>query len=235
MNYFQTVDDNYPIMGEKRLSDLDEASSWARDAIRRSYGAGYIKGTKPPKEDIYGNISEKGYFDTKGNLTREQAIIVISRLGKGRKDVLDYLVLRGFVNINMDHLMSGFDISGNTVKMRKSSFKSKYSEVKLAFRGENKTNKYADNYTTEALNAALLTPFGAVSNMLDNYHLDKVLSGNQTYYDYKLFTVEHNKDGYLVVITKNPGYGYTSNIGGRLFYGDRNEYTVTVLNNGELE
>lgn len=66
-------------------------------------GPGFIKGTREFKgETIPGQkdpkITQMGHFDTKGNFTREQAIMVVSRLGsgEGNKDILGNLVLRGY-------------------------------------------------------------------------------------------------------------------------------------------
>ncbi|GMQ55930.1 hypothetical protein AN1V17_03220 [Vallitalea sediminicola] len=229
VNYFQTVYPNNTNEAPKYLDDLDQVSSWAREAVARAYGARFLKGNVKADTDRSGNILKKGHFDSKSNFTREQAIIVISRLGIDGIDILYHLVLRGYVEISMDTILSGFDIDGNTIKMKSTGFDYKYCELKEHWRVSN-LDKYADNYTTEQLIAILLKPSTAKSEMMTPKHIERVLSGERTLYDYKLFTVEHNIDDYLAVVTKIDGYGYMCGGGSRLLYGDNNQYTVSVQN-----
>ncbi|WP_113672733.1 S-layer homology domain-containing protein [Vallitalea guaymasensis] len=229
VNYFQTVYPNNTNEAPKYLNDLDQVSSWAREAVARAYGAGFLKGNVLADTDRSGNILKKGHFDSKSNFTREQAIIVISRLGIDGSDILYHLVLRGYVEISMDTIFSGFDIDGNTIKMKSTGFDYKYCELKEHWRVSN-LDEYADNYTTEQLIAILLKPSTAKSEMMTPKQIERVLSGERTLYDYKLFTVEHNVDDYLAVVTKIDGYGYMCGGGSRLLYGDNNQHTVSVQN-----
>lgn len=87
---------------------------------------------------------------------------------------------------------------------------------------------YAEEYTSEQISAAILSPNGAQNNMMDTYHLDKVLSGEETLYDYKLFTITHNVEDSLIVISKNPGYGYMSYGGGVLEYREDGRWTAVT-------
>lgn len=67
--------------------------------------------------------------------------MIITRLGKAGLYILDELVLRGYVVINLDHLMMGFDIDGNTIKLKQSDWDAKYSRVKSFLR-----NVYRSEY-----------------------------------------------------------------------------------------
>ncbi|QUI25107.1 S-layer homology domain-containing protein [Vallitalea pronyensis] len=223
VNYFQTVVHPGGGYALEELDDIHDASSWAKDAVIWSYRADFLKGTKEYiAESITGQkeprILQMGHFDTKGTFTREQAIVVIAKLGNPNDNHLRNLVLRGYMRINMDVLMPGFEIDGNTIKMLKTGFESKYSHIKEYFRTQPILKDYVDKYTTEELIAAVWSPHGAQFKMTDTNHLDNVLSGNQTLYDYELFTIEHNKNGYLFILTKTPGYGYFEHCGGILFH-----------------
>lgn len=67
--------------------------------------------------------------------------MIITRLGKAGLYILDELVLRGYVVINLDHLMMGFDIDGNIIKLKQSDWDAKYSRVKSFLR-----NVYRSEY-----------------------------------------------------------------------------------------
>ncbi len=228
MNYFQTIESTGTKIATLELDDLDEASSWAKEAVARAYGVGYLKGTRAVISKG-GYIEKKGYFDTKGTFTREQAITVVSRLGKGEKDNLHFLLLRGYVKINMDLLMSGFEIEGDTVKMLNSNFDSEYSEIKQFLRMLPDLADYCNEFSTSQLNAVIITPPFAAFDRLTKHHLDKILSGKQTLYDFKIFTIEHNKNGYLAIIDKTPGYGYYSGGAPCIQYGWDNEFTINGI------
>lgn len=226
VNYLQTVANTTFRDALEELDDIHEASSWAKDAVIWSYNADFLIGTKKyMAETIIGqdepHVIQLGHFDPKGTFTREQAIVVMARLGDPNHigiPRLTNIILRGYLRINMDVLMSGFEIDGDTIKMLRSGYDSKYSHIKEFFRTQTRLIDYVDKYTTEELIAVVWQPLGAQLEMSDNYHMDNVLSGKQTFYDYELFTIEHNKDGYLFVLTKMPGYSYCEYAGGILFY-----------------
>lgn len=212
VNYLQTVYLPGGGHAEVELDDIDSASSWARDAVIWAYGAGFINGTKAFKaETVIGQKDPKilqiGHFDTKGNFTREQAVTVISKLGLG--DHLDNLILRGYMLIGLEAL-DNWEIDGDTLYYKSTGYDYRYSGIKEFFRTQTKLKNYAEEYTSEQIIAALLSPNGAQNNMMDTYHLNRVLSGEETLYDYEVFTIAHNVDDSLVVISKNPGYGYFS-------------------------
>ncbi len=226
VNYLQTIVDPGFRDALKELDDIHEASSWAKDAVIWSYNADFLIGTKNYiAETIIGqdkpHVIQLGHFDTKGTFTREQAIVVMARIGDPNHigiPRLSNIILRGYLRINMDVLMSSFEIDGDTIKMLRSGYDSKYSHIKEYYRTQPLLKDYVDKYTTEELVAVVWSPLGAQLDMNDKYHMDNVLSGKQTLYDYELFTIEHNKDGYLFVLNKTPGYGYFEFAGGILFY-----------------
>ncbi len=230
-NYTQTrsYDSRYggEYTADLYLSDIGAASSWAKEAVRRVFGSGYMKGTKPYAEDSNVSVKEKGYFDMKGLVTREQAIMIVMNLDEG---ILEHLILRGYVEIGMDELMSGFDIDGNTIKMRRSGYDSKrYVARKFMLNTKIlKKTSYILDYKSEEFLAIFLGSYGTVNDMLEPYQMQKVVSGQQTYYDYKAFTVEHNKDGYLAVINKTGNYGYLSGPDSLGYY-DKGEFVFVTL------
>lgn len=237
VNYFQTVYSPGGYDAYETLSDIEDASSWAEDAVAWAYGAGFLNGTRNFKVEK-GKVIEKGFFDTKGSLTREQAIIVISRLGSGsdNKDVLNNLIIRGYLLVGLEHLTSGLDVRGDTIYLKSSDYDYKYSAIKELFRTQTKLKDIAETYTSAELLSALLKPNGAQINMLDTYYLNKVLSGNETLYDYKVFTIEHNVGEYSAVITKTPGYGYMAYAGGVLAVdSDKDGEADTIITGVEVK
>ncbi|GMQ63557.1 S-layer homology domain-containing protein [Vallitalea maricola] len=217
MNYLHTLRLGVRENAVKELSDLDEASIWAREAVICAYSRGYIKGIKNP---IINNskIIEKGYFDTKSNLTREQAITIVLRIYK-QQNQFNNLLLRGYVRISMDALMSGFEIDGNTVTMKKSGFDSKYT-LTMKYLKSAALDDYVNNYTSEEIDAIGVLPLGTetVRNKYSIERMDRILSGKEVTYDYEVFSATYNKSGYLVIFEKNEDYRYLDGDGGRLFY-----------------
>ncbi|MGX8797612.1 S-layer homology domain-containing protein [Fusibacter sp. JL298sf-3] len=211
VNYLQTVWSPGGYDAYETLDDINEASSWARDAVAWAYGAGFINGTRQFTH-ANGKITSLGHFDTKGNFTREQAITVIAKLDKG--DHLGNLILRGYVYVGIDGLGSYWEIDGDTIYMKSRGEDYKYSGAKQFLRTQTKFKHYAEEYTTEELIAVFVGVSGAVDKlMFDTYHHDKVLSGKETLYDYGVFTVQHNIGGYLAIVKKNPMYGYMGSAG----------------------
>jgi hypothetical protein len=221
MNYAQTLRGLGIHDADEELGDIHTASSWSKAAVKWAYSNEFIDSLTKYEYDGY-KVTKKGHFDTKGLFTREQALLTLGNMGD---DMLNHLILRGFVRIGMDELMSGFDIDKDSIKMKKSGYDSKsYAIYKYNNDQDFKKTSYLLKYKSEALDAALLTPPGAIHDMHSIYQLDKVLTGKQTYYDYGLFTVEHNKDGYLAVVTKKENTGY--------FYGNN---PLQYMNDGKLK
>lgn len=233
VNYLQTVANPGGGNAFKELDDIHTSSHWAKDAVAWAYGAEFLSGTKKflgesviGQEDI--KIIQMGHFDTKGLLTREQAIVVISRLGNPNKNRLQNLILRGLVKINMDILMQGIEIEGDSIKFMSSGYDAKYSYVKEYFRARKKFNDYHDKYTTEELNSSVLTPFGASYDTDILHPMNRALSKKETLYDFGPFTIEHNKNGYLLIITKRPNYGYLEYAAGTLVVNNNGDYSIVT-------
>ncbi|WP_273321511.1 S-layer homology domain-containing protein [Vallitalea guaymasensis] len=218
MNYFHSLDNGNRKNAVEELSDLDEASSWAREAVICAYGRCYIKGIKNPVFfDNSWEVMEKGYFDTKSNLSREQAITIILRISE--KHILNDLLLRGYIRLTMDDLMSGFEIDGNTVKMKRSGFDSKYTLGMKYLRSRDLEN-YINQYTSQELDVLSVLPLGtdSLNNIYTIEKMDRILSGKEITYDYEIFTITYNKSGYLAVFEKNDYYGYWAGTGFSIHY-----------------
>lgn len=223
VNYFQTVANTDAGSALEQLDDIDQVSSWAKRAVIWAYGANFLKGTREyqvtrDENGFYTQIKQLGHFAPTDTFTREQAIVVVNRLGNPSKNYINNIILRGYLRINMDVLMSGFEIEGNIIKMKKSGYDAKYSYIKEYFKTQARLKEYISKYNTEQLIAAVWTPHGAQFDTTDNSHMDKILSGKKSLYDYSLFTIEHNKDGYLSIITKKDFKGYFEYAGGILFH-----------------
>lgn len=214
-NYVQTRTYSYEEQDFNQISDLSTASN--KDAIKRVFLSGIMNAKKNPVIKD-GKLAEKGLFDNKAVITREEAILIIMNLHNSTSTILSNLLLRGYVDIDMDELMSGFDIDGDTVKMRKSGYDSKPYAIEkymFLFSGGNENDdltgiKNTSNilkYSSEKFDSIFLGLHGT-EDMLETSETDKVLSGKNTVYDYKIFKVEHNKNGYLVTITRSNKYKY---------------------------
>ncbi len=206
VNYLQTVYTPFNIEEAKDIGDLNTVSSWAKEAVEWAYGAGFINVTIERKMDAKGELIERINCKPKEILTREQAIEIVNKLGD--KHLLHHLILRGYLQIDLDTLMCHFEINGNTIKLPNSGYDSEYSNIKIEMRNIVEFQSYVHKYTTVQLYSVFLMPIGADMNMTDPYHMNRVLSGVTTLYDYGAFTIEHNKEGYLSIITKNEDYGY---------------------------
>jgi len=208
VNYFQAVYSPNARYAEE-LDDLETASTWAKDAVAWAYEADFIKGTKAPiLADITGDIITKGHFDTKSNITREQAICIISRLGKGSKNLLNHLIIRGYMKIDIRKLQSGIEIYGNKICFTSNGYDAEYDPTKQYFRTQTKLRKYVDKYTAEDIMFACTTPYKAILEVHEPAHLDRVLNGETVKYDFKVFTVTYNIDNYKLVVEKTGNYGY---------------------------
>ncbi|WP_113672723.1 S-layer homology domain-containing protein [Vallitalea guaymasensis] len=204
VNYLQTVTSAIFHEADKELSDMYKVSNWAESAVKRIYAMGFLKGTKKPiinKDTII-----KGCFEPKSFLTREQAILAL--LEPAKDDKLKYIILRGYVNVSMDELMSGFEIDGNTVKMKKSGYNSRYSLVLKYFGKRQKLKKYIVNHTSEEIDVINLLPYNTDNEMYQPENIEKVLSGKLITYDYGAFSVTFNQPGYLAIIQKSNSYDY---------------------------
>lgn len=234
-NYAQTYTGDGITLAPKEVADLGKVSEEYLDAVLWAYGADFMRDAslvKYKKVNGYSVVDKKANFNPKRIISREEAIFNLAKLGQGpdSRFILENLILRGYVSINLDDFMSGFEIDGDTIKKKKSGYDFHYSAVKQNLRYSFANIKeYAEKATTEQLNAAFKVPLGAqYDGIHESAYLDKILSGKETLYDYGVFTIEHNKDGYLSIITKKdfPGFFH----GGRIAL----SYVPGGLENPEL-
>ncbi|QUH29122.1 hypothetical protein [Vallitalea guaymasensis] len=153
----------------------------------------------------------------KSNLSREQAITIILRIGD--RLLLNNLLIRGYLRLTMDDLMPGFEIDGNTIKLKRSGFDSKYTLGMKYLRSQG-LEKYINNYNSEELDVLSILPLGTDSlhNIYTIEKMDRILSGKEVTYDYEIFTVTYNKSNYLAVLEKKEGYGYWAGTGFSIYY-----------------
>lgn len=235
-NYYQTILSPSGGNAAFELEDFDLASSWSKPGIEWTYSAGLIGGTRAfIAESVSGQkepkITQIGYFDSKGHLTREQAILILNNAQESNS-LHGILALRGYVPVSIFTLMSGFDIDGNKVMMKESDYHHfKYSADKYMGHKYYKTKtSYILEYSSEKLDSIYLMPLPLLSNVAHSMYnvdnIDRVVNGEQTNFDYGLVSIEHNKDGYLVILDKkDSGYFW-----GRGWMKDGQFEELTVFN-----
>lgn len=184
------------------VEDYDKISPCAKEDVERVYsyrlfGTAFNHGVE--RVD-----NTKEVFSPQKLITREEAIVMINEM----ENRLEYLPLRGYLFISFSDLMSGFDIDGNKIKMKKSGCdcKKKVKQRYNNYQYFNKTSLIID-YDTERLNAAFLFPRIDFGERVDNEYITRVVKGEYTCKEYDAFVVEHNKDGYLTIVTKKKDYG----------------------------
>jgi hypothetical protein len=232
-NYYHTLGSGRRDISYQ-IEDLDDVSSWAKKGVIGAYSSNFLKADIPFIEDYSNNqykLVQRAQFKPQKSFSREDAIIAIYNIQKNHQSYNSYIILRGFIPASMDSLMSGFDIDRDIVKYKKSGYDNKYSSINLigSYFYKVKTS-YLTKYKSEEIDAIFLTPLcvhGYESHsMYNTNNIDKVLSGEKTYYDYKVFTIEHNKDGYLAIATKTSD-DYM--LGG--YYKDNGQYVkIKIIN-----
>ena len=211
VNYMQTVD-SPTLNNPEWLGDLDTASSWAKDAVAWAYGAGYILGTKNPvlnPDDAA--VIEYGNFDTQGNLTREQAIIIVSRLGRDGKDLLQNIIIRGILKLGPYSINAGGKIEGDKVSMKsKSEYDYAYDGIVELFSTQTKLKDLHGKYTAGELRDAMYLVNGGSIQTAGLNHLTPVLDGETVTYTSNVFTLVYsNQSEYVFSVEKLAGTGYT--------------------------
>ena len=136
VNYYQSIFMKNSFIAKEVFSDYNEFSSWAQKSISIAYEHEIVKGTKEMKHDG-SNIIEKGYFDVKGKLTREQAILIISKAAEANY-AKNKIYLRGLVATKIEELVYGYQIDGNVVVMNEVDYASEKDE-------ENNSNEEVAN------------------------------------------------------------------------------------------
>jgi len=192
-------------------SDFYNAAEEKQDAVGRMVSNRIMAAVVEPiySEGMY-SVDTKGEFQPQSSLTREDAIVTIHELGgNSRSKYFRNMVLRGFVDVTMNDLMSGFHVSEQTVAMKKSG----YDSVELTGRISNdymyfRENGLALEYPAERLNSIWLFPYIDDTAKINNSLIEDIVEGQNVLIDYDLFTCEYNTDNYLVEITKVKDYGY---------------------------
>ncbi len=230
MNYAQTQILSSRDRAHEELEDLNEVSSWAQLALELSYDAGLLLGTKAPILDSDYNILEKGYINPKGNLTREQAIIVVKRMAD--KDLFNNIVIKGYLKITMDQLMHGIKIKGNTISLLKTGYDNDYSEGMMTVRTYSKLREFIGQYDSIMFEGILCRPFGLPSPATDPEYYIKLLKGAKETFDFDVITVKHNNDkDSVVTVIRNDHSGYFKRYGSNLGYETIDNFKQLVLEN----
>ncbi|GKX28646.1 hypothetical protein SH1V18_11260 [Vallitalea longa] len=207
-NYTQVIDGGNPVRGAREIEDFYLVPDWAKDAVSMAYSNEYLKGTR---DVIYGmntlDIKQKTIFNPLDNITREQAILVVSRLQSYH--ILEALILEGLVRICMDNLFGGFFVTDNTVCIKSNSYNNKYSGMNMVIRPGTAMEKFKYKYPSSQLSDCLLGP--AATNMALNKieYIQNFVDGKHTIYDFEIITVEHNPSKeYFSIVRHNMSFGY---------------------------
>lgn len=218
-NYAQTQ--TLPNNADKEdLSDYDDISIWARQGVIFTYEELLMNGTVTAVTDDNGNYVRKAVFSPKTLLTREQAIMIINRLGRKHGRLLNSIIIRGYVWCSIDALMSGISIDGNTVRLKRSNYNNVFSDLNLYLEPRGgEYDDYINNYASEKLTSIFFTPPGPTEHMFSDDKIKEVMLGLNKKYDYGCYTVEYNTGDFLSEITLTDSQYYFG-FGRDLFYGD---------------
>ncbi|GKX28640.1 hypothetical protein SH1V18_11200 [Vallitalea longa] len=229
-NYTQDIRNGNPVRGTKELEDFYLVPDWAKDAVSMAYSADYIKGTR---KVIYGmdvfDIKQKALFSPLDNITREQSILVVSRLQE--YGVFRCIVLEGFVIIYMDDLFGGFFVTDNEVRAKANTYDNKYDAMIMYIMPGSSMELFKTKYPSGKLGDSVLGP-STVNQTLDNEeYIQNFLDGKHTIYDFGIVTVEHNPSKeYFSIIKHNVEYGYI--VGGcdtTYYYDKANRLPVELI------
>jgi hypothetical protein len=136
VNYFQMqLDSEYDNLG--KLSDLNQAASWAKDPVSFAYFANFFEGTSGSRGD-----GSKVKIDPLGKFTREQAIIIALKIFKNYGMPVK---IRGVIDYKDDATKFKWEVGSNSVKAIK--FKDGLTldssdEVYASWYNYNSTNTY---------------------------------------------------------------------------------------------
>ncbi|GKX28644.1 hypothetical protein SH1V18_11240 [Vallitalea longa] len=227
-NYTQAIRTGDPASGDIEIEDFYLVPNWAKDAVSMAYTAEYLKGTR---EVIYGintlDIRQKALFSPLENITREQAIIVVTRLQDF--GVFRSLVLEGLVQIYMDNLFGGFFVTTDEVRVKANSYDNEYAGMNMYIAHGSAMEQFKHKYPSGQLGDCTLGP--AVINMTLNNteYIQNFIDGKNTLYDFGIVTVEHNpSDEYFSIINHNMEYGYIVGGGNTTEYFDKDMNRLDV-------
>ncbi|GKX28647.1 hypothetical protein SH1V18_11270 [Vallitalea longa] len=207
-NYTQAIRTGNPVRGIREIEDFNIVPNWAKDAVSMAYSAEYLKGTR---EVIYGidtlDIRQKALFSPLKNITREQAIIVVTRLQDF--GVFRCLVLEGLVQIYMDNLFSGFFVTTDEVRVKANTYNNKYAGMNMYIMHGSDMEYFKNKYSSGALGDCTLGPASVNKTLNKKEYIQNFLDGKNTIYDFGIVTVEHNPNKkYFSIIKHNMNYGY---------------------------
>ncbi|GKX28643.1 hypothetical protein SH1V18_11230 [Vallitalea longa] len=207
-NYTQAIRTGDPASGDIEIEDFYLVPDWAKDAVSMAYTADYLKGTR---EVIYGidtlHVKQKTIFNPLDNITREQAILVVSRLQEYK--VLQCLVLEGLVRVCMDDLFSGFFVTDNEVRIKANTYNNEYDAIYMYIRPGSPFEEFKYKYPSGQLGDCLLSPASVNMALNKTEYIQNFVDGKNTIYDFGIITVEHNPSSkYFSILKHNMEYGY---------------------------
>ncbi|GKX28641.1 hypothetical protein SH1V18_11210 [Vallitalea longa] len=227
-NYTQVIRSGDPVSGPIEIEDFYLVPDWAKDGVSMAYTVDFIKGTR---QVIYGmstlDIKQKALFSPLDNITREQAILVVSRLQE--YGVFRCIVLEGFVTIYMDNLFGGFFVTDNEVRVKANAYDNKYAGMNMYIMHGSPMEQFKHKYPSGKLGDLVLGP-STVNQTLDNAeYIQNFLDGKHTIYDFGIVTVEHNPSKeYFSIIKHNMNYGYIIGGSDTTYYFDKDNTRLPV-------
>ncbi|GKX28645.1 hypothetical protein SH1V18_11250 [Vallitalea longa] len=207
-NYTQAIDGGNPVRGAREIEDFYLVPDWAKDAVSMAYSNEYLKGTR---DVIYGmntlDIKQKTIFNPLDNITREQAILVVSRLQSYH--MLEILVLEGLIEICIDDLFGGFFVTDNEVRIKSNNYNNKYAGMNMVVRPGSPVENFVHKYPSGQLGDCFLSPAAVNMTLNNNEYIQNFLDGKHTIYDFGIITVEHNPSKeYFSIVKHDISYGY---------------------------
>ncbi len=191
------------------IGDLQTASTWAQHYMEQAYVQGLIAGTS---KAVYTETSsartyiQKANLSPKLNFTREQAIVILTRIMMDRIDDAAHAIpLRSYIPIGLTHLYADVHIDGSDDAIYIEDTGWDWDKAPGLERERLINNQYKDvldKYTSMQRYAAYVgLPFDRGYGGPE--WLDAIM-GKHMVYDFYTHTVEKNKGDYLAIIRKNP-------------------------------
>jgi len=192
-------------------NDFDTASDWAEDYVYQAVATSLMKGTKLPVFSDRGELLSYGELSLKGNITREQAILMVFRADGNVGGTALYV--GGLYPALPDALMSGFEIKDGYVYMKRSGYDNRYSRYIANAPASSELTQFINEITSEEAYTYNVYLSSCNETVYDNLEqIQKVINGETLTLDYGIVKVTHNpSQEYLLKIeyNRNEGlYGY---------------------------
>ncbi|WDV47025.1 S-layer homology domain-containing protein [Clostridiaceae bacterium M8S5] len=230
MNYGQLEANPSRKYAQNSFKDLNTVSDWAQLGVELALGSSFFSGTKSPVLDDDNNVIEKGIFNPKGNLTREQAIIVVYRMAK--KNLFSKINIKGYLTITMDQLMHGISIKDNTISLLNTGYDNDYSEGMMTIRTCPELSLLIGEYNSVMFEGLLFKPFGLPSPAIDSVYHTKLLNGEKETFDFDVITINHNSNKNIIVtVIRNDNDGFFTKEDNNLRYTVLDYSKILVLEN----